>query len=221
MDKIILVRHAESNQNLRVKGGLLSLFKYKHIVDPDVVITQEGIKQSKDLAIFLKEYIDKECQGKKIRFWSSTYLRGRQTTDEIRKAFNLTNNEIFYDCRLREQNFGKFDGVPEWLWWLVDLPSYLHYKKMSSSPRGRFICEKPLGESNSKVYDRSSSFIETIFRDKDIDVHIIISHGVFIRTFLMRFFHYDEDWYYAQKNPNNCSTILIDVKNKLFKNIYK
>ncbi len=58
---------------------------------------------------------------------------------------------------------------------------------------GKFFYRFPCGESGADVYDRVSGFLETLFRHferKDMAARnvVIVTHGLFIRLFLMRYF---------------------------------
>ena len=64
------------------------------------------------------------------------------------------------------------------------------------------------GESTADVYDRVSSFFESMYRHwethVDIDNYVIVCHGLTIATFFMRFFKYDVDCFNSYKNFTNC-----------------
>ncbi|CAM9774843.1 unnamed protein product, partial [Heterosigma akashiwo] len=66
------------------------------------------------------------------------------------------------------------------------------------------------GESGADVYDRASSFMESMFRGMDSVTRerrenvIIISHGLFMRLFLMRFLYWTVKEFESVWNPQNC-----------------
>lgn len=62
---------------------------------------------------------------------------------------------------------------------------------------GPFYYKYPNGESAADVYDRTSSFMETLYRKwnqpNSPSNFVIITHNVVIQTFLTRWFHWDID----------------------------
>ena len=74
----------------------------------------------------------------------------------------------------------------------------------------------PLGESRVHVADRIKGVFGTILRDASpersnpVGSFIIVSHGVTIRCFRMRWMHYPWKWHEREKNPRNCSIQLIE-----------
>ncbi|GFQ00362.1 phosphoglycerate mutase-like protein at74h [Phtheirospermum japonicum] len=80
----------------------------------------------------------------------------------------------------------------------------------------RFFYRFPEGESGADVYDRVSSFLESLWRDiemkrfgvgpeEDDDVNlVIVSHGLAIRIFLMKWFRWTVKQFERLKNPKNC-----------------
>ncbi len=55
-------------------------------------------------------------------------------------------------------------------------------------------CSVVLSHSGADVYDRVSTFLETMYRDMEKggcgQNTIIVSHGLFCRLFLMRYYHW-------------------------------
>ena len=80
---------------------------------------------------------------------------------------------------------------------------------------GRFFFRFPNGESGLDVYSRTTSFLSTLFRDSaqmrgsGVDLNnmniVIVTHGLAIRLFLMRWFQYSVDDFEGSYNPENCS----------------
>ncbi|CAF3918044.1 unnamed protein product, partial [Rotaria sp. Silwood1] len=70
----------------------------------------------------------------------------------------------------------------------------------------RFLC----GESGADVYDRVSLFLDSLFREMDNGHHdstkniLIVSHELFIRLFLMRYFRWTVDQLNSLKVLDNC-----------------
>jgi broad specificity phosphatase PhoE len=130
----------------------------------------------------------------------SPYRRSRQTWEDIRKSFSptqiLTERR---DPRLREQEFGNIADLQK-------LPQELEKQKNFGQFFYRFSC----GESGADVYDRASLFLDTLFREMDDGHHdptqniVIVSHGLFMRLFLMRYFRWDVEDLENFKQFGNC-----------------
>jgi broad specificity phosphatase PhoE len=80
---------------------------------------------------------------------------------------------------------------------------------------GRFFYRFKCGESGADVYDRVSSFMESLYRD--MDYHLlpnnnicIVSHGLFMRLFIMRYFRWTVDKYHTLKNFENCDYCILE-----------
>lgn len=79
----------------------------------------------------------------------------------------------------------------------------------------RFFWRPPTGESCADVYDRVSLFMDTLWREfhssKKLDggVVLIVSHGVTVRLFIMRWLRWHiEDWG-RTRNPDNCAVLIL------------
>lgn len=200
--KIFLIRHGESIQNIS---------KEINIPDPDIYLTDEGVKQVEKTGIMLKEYLEKEkIDTKNARMWVSPYLRAEQTAAILNKYLKIES--IFQDPRLVEKDFGNFDGIDYSKWNDIDPISTKCINKRYDSPRSRFFTRLPNGESPFDVYNRISSFIETIHRDENNPLFLVM-HGDTMRCFIMRWLHKDIKWYYEEDNPHNASVYLIDKIN--------
>ena len=118
--------------------------------------------------------------------YMSPYQRSRQTWENIRKAFSssqiLTERR---DPRLREQEFGN----------IADLKKRTEEVEEQKN-FGQFFYRFSCGESGADVHDRASLFLDTLFREMDSGHHdasqniVIVSHGLFMRLFLMRYFRW-------------------------------
>ena len=78
---------------------------------------------------------------------------------------------------------------------------------------GRFFYRLPSGESGSDVYDRVSSFLESLYRvfnapqfNPDTSV-IIVTHGLTLRLFLMRWFRWPVSAFEQSWNPGNAQFV--------------
>ena len=81
----------------------------------------------------------------------------------------------------------------------------------------RFFYRFSSGESGADVYDRVSSFMESLFRlfhresDKDFNL-IIVSHGLTIRVILMRWFRWTVQEFETMVNPRNANPLVMERK---------
>ena len=144
-----------------------------------------------------------------VVFYYSPYLRTKQTLDEIMPFFN--EKEVvscLEEPRISEQQLGNFQNVQE----ILDA-------KAERSKFGRFYFRFPTGEAGLDVYNRVSSFIPTFVRDctqYDIAGHdldnlniVIITHGLALRFFLMRWFQWSVHDFEQSQNPENCELIIM------------
>jgi broad specificity phosphatase PhoE len=69
------------------------------------------------------------------------------------------------------------------------------------------------GESGADVYDRVSTFFETMFRDFERDDFpenvVIVTHGMTLRLFLMRWFHWSPEEFENVRNPYNAQHFVL------------
>lgn len=107
-----------------------------------------------------------------------------------------------------EQQFGNFQRTE-------DMKSYKKEREMF----GRFYYRFPDGESGLDVYSRVSSFIGTLFREwakeqtmrnnyGDSNI-IIVTHGLTLRLFLMRWFQFSVEQFESSKNPENGCVVVM------------
>lgn len=204
---IFLVRHGESQGN--VDKGI-----YAHTPDWKVPLTEKGKEQAKETAEKLKSIITEDLNGKidvlRRKYaivYCSPWERARQTAIPIVSTFDCNYLE---DPRLREQEWGNFAEKEV----LLEL-------SRERDRFGTFFYRLPNGESGADVYDRISTFLETLYRDFSKDDYplntIIVTHGLTVRCFLMRFFHLSVETYEKMRNPKNGAIIhmrLNDLTNK-------
>lgn len=113
--------------------------------------------------------------------------------------------------RISEQQFGNFQNVEEVL-----------QAKQERHEFGRFYYRFKSGEAGLDVYSRVSSFISTLVRDcqqyqkagydlDDINV-VIVTHGLSLRLFLMRWFQFSVEEFEASQNPGNAKLVVMKKK---------
>ena len=79
---------------------------------------------------------------------------------------------------------------------------------------GTFYYRIPDGESAADVFDRVSDFFGTLNRDFRKDNFpqnaIIVTHGMSIRLFLMKWFHWTVEEFELLANPSNCQILVLE-----------
>lgn len=104
---------------------------------------------------------------------------------------------------MREQDFGNFQSTPEEMeeiW-----AQRAHY--------GHFFYRIPHGESAADVYDRIASFNETLFRqfgqEKFPNVLVLVTHGIWARVFLMKWFRWSYEDFESLRNIPHCQFLVM------------
>lgn len=194
--RIILIRHGESESNADKTVRA-------RIPDHRISLTDAGKVQASDAGSKLKSIVGNES----IRAYVSPYLRARQTLQEIHFAsgdvpeLNIVKSSE--DPRIREQDFGHLRS--EEAFRLMDA---------ERSRYGTFFYRIEDGESGADVFDRISSFLDTLWRDFDKPDYpenaLIVSHGLTIRLFCMRWFHWSVEKYERLRNPFNCEMFILE-----------
>ncbi len=195
--RILLVRHGQSLGNVNEEA-------YHTIPDWLIPITEVGHNQAKDMGKKIKELIGNEP----IYLYYSPYLRTRQTMVSMMES--LQDNPIYgirEEPRITEQQFGNFQNT-----------EMENYKKEKNS-FGRFYYRFPDGESGLDVYNRVTSFIGSLFREwyshtsdeefKNTNV-IIVTHGLSLRLFIMRWFHFTVHQFEQSINPHNGAIVIME-----------
>ena len=191
-DRIILIRHGESEANIDVT-------LYKRVPDSQISLTEKGKEQAREASKKLKEII----KDGSIKFYVSPYLRSRQTYDNLMLNFKENRTSFVYDPRLREQEFGNFHHIEE--------ETFEEMRKV-----GKFYYRFTNGENGADVYDRASLFLDSLFREiKDIDYKkydniVIVCHGLCMRLFMMNFLKYTIEQFDLLATPHNCEFWIIE-----------
>jgi broad specificity phosphatase PhoE len=196
-DRIFVVRHGKSEGNIDKSI-------YKNIPDYAIQLTSEGKNQAEEVGKEIKNIIGSDS----VKFYVSPFWRTIQTFQEIIKAFpSLKRDSYTYyeDPRLREQ---------EWCGKLRE-DGYMHEIEAERDAYGHFYYRFDGGESCADVFDRISGFLDTLHRDfqkGDFPYNcIIVTHGMALRVFLMRFFHLSVEEFERLKNPRNCQFVLLEL----------
>lgn len=182
--RIILVRHGETEANLDQ-----SLYSVKP--DHAMELTDLGRTQARVVG----EQVCALLNGDRVRVYVSPYRRAHQTLDEL--GLGARVDEVHEEPRLREQDWGN----------LQDL-SRTDRVRTERDAFGHFYYRFENGESGADVYDRVSTFLETMHRDFDHPDYppaaLVVTHGLTMRLFCMRWFHWTVDYFESLENPGNC-----------------
>lgn len=170
--RIILVRHAESLGNV-------DELVYTTTPDWKIPLTERGYSQASRVGKVLAEMIG-DCN---VYIYHSPYVRTTETCQEI--LLHLPPHQVKgvrEEPRISEQQFGNLHHLDS-----------IRNSKVERKRYGRFFYRFKNGEAGLDVYSRISSFIGTLRRDhlEENCTVIIITHGLALRLFLMRFFPVD------------------------------
>ena len=157
------------------------------------------LKEAKNAGRKISNLIGKEG----LYVYVSPYFRTRQTYDEISKSVSQNVTQTTEDPRLREQDWGHLRHPDD--------------SKLIENERdeyGTFYYRIPSGESGADVYDRVSTFFETIHRDfskPDFPENVlIVTHGLTLRLFLMRWLHWSVEMFESAASPANCQIVIME-----------
>lgn len=178
-----------------------------------VCLTEQGHDQAKQAGLVLREFLSQFPDGdehgrnpKSVLFYTSPYLRARQTCQNLIdgiKSIPGVSYKVSEEARMREQDFGNFQSTPEEtekIW-----EQRAHY--------GHFFYRIPHGESAADVYDRIASFNETLFRqflsDNFPNVLVLVTHGIWARVFLMKWFRWSYEKFESLRNIPHCQFLVM------------
>jgi len=194
---IKLVRHGESESNTHETDPL-------DVGDQRICLTPHGEKQALRAG---KRIGPRFIRGALV--YRSPYQRTRQTLDNVLvgAGFPPGSSEIriYEDPRLREVDLG-----------YQELGNQRELRKT----HGWFYYRYDGGESPADCFDRTSTFLESMMRQverKSAGRVLIVTHGLTVRCFVMRFMHLSVEQFETLVNPNNCDVITIAPRQYLRK----
>ncbi|WP_394938968.1 histidine phosphatase family protein [Psychromicrobium sp. YIM B11713] len=181
--QIIMLRHGQSEANL-------DQTIYDRIPDYRIPLTELGLEQARAAG----EEIRAQLAGEKVCVYVSPYLRAYQTLEALGLGDSV--DRIFEEPRLREQDWANFQD-----------PADIAEQKELRNAYGHFFYRFRDGESGSDVFDRISSFLETLYRHWSRPDYapntLLITHGLTMRLFCMRWFHWSVEYFESLNNPEN------------------
>jgi broad specificity phosphatase PhoE len=198
---IKLVRHGESEANI---GKVSS----QDVGDHEISLSEQGHDQAREAGRVIGAPF---VHGALV--YASPYRRTRQTLTDILAGAGEALGEpardlakeirVYEDPRLREVEHG-YEPVPP--------------QEELRKRHGWFYYRFRGGESPADCYDRTSNFLESMMRQserKKADRVLIVTHGLLIRCFVMRFLHLSVEEFDALANPANCAIVTLADKTTL------
>jgi broad specificity phosphatase PhoE len=184
---IKLVRHGQSLANV-------SALNSWEVGDHAIELTPDGHRQAEVAGAGVGETYLRDAL-----IYSSSFRRARQTLDGVLRGAGLDRAglRIYEDPRLREVEHG-YSDVPQ--------------QRALQETHGQFYYRFHGGESPADCYDRTSGFLEGLMRQvrrKSAERVLIVTHGLTIRCFVMRFLHLTVEQFDSMHNPANCDVITL------------
>ena len=175
--KIYVARHGQTQLNVenRVCGST------------DIPLTETGLLQAQQLA--------DNAQGKGIEvIIASDMIRARQTAQAVADRLNLP---VYTDHRLREQDFGKYEGTSR-----ADAVYQAEKRKFAHNHYG--------GESIMKLAQRVYNRMDEIVEKYSGKTVLIVCHGGVCRT-IKTYFQDMENEEYCSFSPENAALMEFEV----------
>ena len=192
--RIILIRHGESQANV-------DRYLFGRVPDYTIELTNKGREQAKEAGKKLKELVKDES----VYFYVSPFWRARSTFEGLVYAFPRKQFEYSEEPRLREQEWGYLRCQQE-------------FDKICQERReyGTFYYRIPGGEAGTDVYDRINDLLGSLYRDFANKVFpencVLVTHGLTIRLFIMRFFHLTVEDFEQMTAPKNCDLVILELQ---------
>ena len=218
--KVVMVRHGQS-------AGNVNESLYSSTPDNAMPLTPLGWEQARAAGLHLKNNVLEHPD--RVHFIVSPYVRTVETFHGIASAWcdpnefrHITDRELrvqaWYgrlremgltwreDPRIREQDFGNYQQ-----------PDQVRQYKRERALFGSFYYRFPHGESGSDVFDRISTFLDSLWRSFDMHQsrhYVLVTHGIAIRVLLTRYFRYTVDQFQLLANPKNCEMVVLEHDNR-------
>ncbi|MFG3044097.1 histidine phosphatase family protein [Streptomyces sp. NPDC048202] len=187
--RIVLVRHGESVGN--VDDSV-----YEREPDHALALTDRGREQAEETGKHLREIFGDE----RVSVYVSPYRRTHETLDTFRLDPELIR--VREEPRLREQDWGNWQERDD-----------VRLQKAYRDAYGHFFFRFPQGESGADVYDRVGGFLESLFRSFEEPDHppnvLLVTHGLAMRLFCMRWFHWTVAEFESLSNPGNAEVRML------------
>ncbi len=192
--RIILIRHGESDANV-------DRYLFGKVPDYTIELTEKGWEQAREAGRILKGIVG----GESLYFYVSPFWRARSTFEGVAEAFPREQFRYCEEPRLREQEWGYLRCNED-------------FDKICRERReyGTFYYRIPGGEAGSDVYDRVNDLLGSLYRDFRAEDYpencVLVTHGLTIRLFLMRYFHLTVEEFEKMLAPKNCSLVILELQ---------
>ncbi|MFE3327281.1 histidine phosphatase family protein [Streptomyces sp. NPDC059176] len=184
--RIVLLRHGES-------AGNADDSVYERVPDHALRLTERGRDQAAATGERLRELFGRE----RVSVYVSPYRRTLETFRELRLDPALVR--VREEPRLREQDWGNWQDTED-----------VRLQKTYRDAYGHFFYRFAQGESGADVYDRVGAFLESLYRSFEAPDHppnvLLVTHGLTMRLFCMRWFHWSVAEFESLSNPDNAET---------------
>lgn len=192
--RIILIRHGESEANV-------DKYLFGRVPDYTIELTDKGREQASEAGRKLKQLVHDES----LYFYVSPFWRARSTFECVASSFPRSQFAYNEEPRLREQEWGYLRSKEEFDNICRERREY-----------GCFYYRIPGGEAGSDVYDRVNDLLGSLhrdFADQDFPQNcVLITHGLTIRLFIMRFFHLSVEDFERMAAPKNCDAVILELQ---------
>lgn len=185
LEEIVLIRHAQSESNIGLK-------RPHRDGDHTIELSPKGKSQAAALA----ELISRETLSS-AQIYCSPFQRTRQTLQVLLVSHGLGDLPVREEPLLREQDRGYQPEADQ------------HFLRQT---HGWFWYRHAGGESPADVYQRMAVFLPGFYRhlhETGKQRAIIMSHGMTIRCFVMRFLNLQVEDFNRMRNPHNGAVIRI------------
>jgi broad specificity phosphatase PhoE len=190
---IKLVRHGESLANVMGDDQV-------PLADHQIPLTPKGVAQARDAGAQLgADFLQNAL------IYTSPFLRTRQTLTGILEGADLKPEQVTTreDPRLREVEHGYAD---------------IREQRPMIETHGHFYYRYQGGESPADCYDGVSGFLESFIRSVKktrSQKALIVTHGLALRVFVMRFLHLTVEQFDQMANPRNADIVTIAEADEL------
>ena len=181
--RIVLVRHGESEGNADDTV-------YEREPDHALRLTDDGLRAGGGAGC--------GCASCSATSGSASTSRPYRRTHETFRAFGLdpARVRVREEPRLREQDWGNWQDRDD-----------VRLQKAYRDAYGHFFYRFAQGESGADVYDRVGAFLESLYRSFEAPDHppnvLLVTHGLTMRLFCMRWFHWTVAEFESLSNPGN------------------
>lgn len=187
--RIVLLRHGESEGNIDDTV-------YEREPDHALSLTATGRKQAEQAGVALRELFGDE----RVSAYVSPYRRAHQTFQALGLDPRLVR--VREEPRLREQDWGNWQDRDD-----------VRRQKAYRDAYGHFFYRFAQGESGADVYDRVGAFLESLWRSFEDPDHppnvLIVTHGLTMRLFCMRWLHWTVAEFECLSNPGNAESRML------------